>query len=66
VTALKSMGLSSVELVEITYGFAKGGIDIIKDDHGLKERPYSLFESRVRLCAAAAARANADTGTNVL
>jgi ribulose-bisphosphate carboxylase large chain len=65
-TALKPMGLSSEELAEIAYGFAKGGIDIIKDDHGLADQPYSPFESRVRLCAAAVARANAETGKNVL
>mmetsp|Transcript_5864 Transcript_5864/g.19750 ORF Transcript_5864/g.19750 Transcript_5864/m.19750 type:complete len:566 (+) Transcript_5864:134-1831(+) len=65
-TALKPMGLSSEELAEIAYGFAKGGIDIIKDDHGLADQPYAPFDDRVRLCAAAVARANAETGRNVL
>ena len=65
-TALKPMGLSSQELAEIAYGFAKGGIDIIKDDHGLADQPYSPFDERVRMCAEAVARANAETGRNVL
>jgi ribulose-bisphosphate carboxylase large chain len=65
-TALKPMGLSSQELAEIAYGFAKGGIDIIKDDHGLADQPYSPYDERVRMCAAAVARANAETGRNVL
>ena len=34
-TALKPMGLSVEELARQTYEFAKGGIDIIKDVHGL-------------------------------
>jgi ribulose-bisphosphate carboxylase large chain len=34
-TALKPMGRSSQEFADMAYHFAKGGIDIIKDDHGL-------------------------------
>ena len=61
-TALKPMGSSTAELAKMAYDFAKGGIDIIKDDHGLADQPYSPFEERVRACAAAVARANAETG----
>jgi ribulose-bisphosphate carboxylase large chain len=61
-TALKPMGLSSAELAELAYQFALGGIDIIKDDHGLTNQNYAPFEERVRLCAAAVERANRQTG----
>ena len=65
-TALKPMGLNSQELAEIAYGFAKGGIDIIKDDHGLADQPYSPYDERIRVCSEAVARANAETGRNVI
>ena len=60
-TALKPMGSSTAELARMAYEFAKGGIDIIKDDHGLADQPYSPYDERVRACAAAVARANAET-----
>jgi len=61
-TALKPMGLSSENLAELAYQFALGGIDIIKDDHGLTNQSFAPFEERVRLCAEAVERANLTTG----
>lgn len=61
-TALKPMGLSAADLAELTYQFALGGIDIIKDDHGLADQPFAPFEERVALCAEAVQRANRETG----
>jgi len=61
-TAIKPMGLSSQELADLAYQFALGGMDIIKDDHGLTDQRFSPFEERVRLCAAAVRRANTETG----
>ena len=61
-TALKPMGTSVAKLAEMAYAFAKGGIDIIKDDHGLANQRYAPYEERVRACAAAVRRANAETG----
>ena len=61
-TALKPMGTPSEKLAEMAYAFAKGGIDIIKDDHGLANQRYAPYEERVRACAAAVKRANAETG----
>ncbi len=63
-TALKPMGLSPESLADYAYQFALGGIDIIKDDHGLANQSFSPFKERVELCAAAVARANAETGFN--
>ena len=61
-SALKPMGLSSAELADLAYALARGGIDLLKDDHGLADQELSRFEERVALCAAAVARANGETG----
>jgi len=61
-TALKPMGLSAQQLAELAYKFALGGIDIIKDDHGLTDQCFAPFNERVRLCTAAVAKANRETG----
>ena len=61
-TALKPMGLTSKELAELAYKFALGGIDIIKDDHGLSNQSFSPFEERVGLCSEAVRKANEKTG----
>ncbi len=61
-TAIKPMGLSPKELAEMTYKFALGGIDIIKDDHGLSNQSFSPYEERVERCVEAVARANSETG----
>jgi len=65
-TALKPMGLSVEALAHQTYCFAKGGIDIIKDDHGLSNQSWAPFEERVKACVAAVKKANAETGRNSL
>ena len=61
-TALKPLGLSAQGLAELAYRFALGGIDIIKDDHGLADQGFAGFHERVRLCAAAVLRANRESG----
>lgn len=61
-TALKPMGLTSRELADLAYQFALGGIDLIKDDHGLSNQPYAPFKERVRFCVEAVERANQESG----
>jgi ribulose-bisphosphate carboxylase large chain len=61
-TALKPMGLSSQELADLAYQFVLGGMDIIKDDHGLSDQCCSPFEERVRFCAAAVQKGSRETG----
>jgi ribulose-bisphosphate carboxylase large chain len=61
-TALKPMGLPPDALADLAYQFALGGIDIIKDDHGLANQPFAPFKERVQRCAEAVARANRETG----
>lgn len=65
-TALKPQGLPAAALARIAHAAALGGIDVIKDDHGLADQAYSPFAERVRLCAAAVRRANRSTGRNAL
>lgn len=65
-TALKPMGLSAEELAGLAYQFALGGIDIIKDDHGLSDQPFSPFAQRVKLCAEAVNKANRVTGNRCI
>jgi ribulose-bisphosphate carboxylase large chain len=52
-SALKPQGLSSGKLAELAGRFAQGGIDYIKDDHGLADQAYSPFAARVEAIAAA-------------
>ncbi len=61
-SALKPQGLSSQALAELTFKLALGGIDFIKDDHGIANQRFSPFEDRVRACAAAARKAMTVTG----
>jgi ribulose-bisphosphate carboxylase large chain len=63
-TALKPMGLPPPELAQLAYQIALGGIDVIKDDHGLANQSFCPFEERVERCAEAVARANRETGRN--
>lgn len=65
-SALKPLGLSCADLAEIAYRFALGGLDLIKDDHGLANQPFAPFRERVARCAEAVARANQQTGLNCL
>lgn len=65
-TAIKPMGASAKTLAELTYQFAVGGIDIIKDDHGLTDQPFCPYQERVERCVAAVERANRKTGYNCI
>lgn len=61
-TAIKPMGYDPSQLAELTYKFAIGGIDIIKDDHGLADQGFAPFRERVARSADAVRSANAKTG----
>ncbi|MEI7641304.1 MAG: RuBisCO large subunit C-terminal-like domain-containing protein [bacterium] len=65
-SALKPMGLSSNALAVLAYKFALGGVDIIKDDHGLANQSWAPFKERVVKCAAAVKKANKETISNTL
>jgi len=61
-TALKPMGSSPDELAALCRTFALGGIDIIKDDHGLADQTFAPFMERVRACQAAVDQVYVETG----
>lgn len=61
-TALKPMGLGPARLAEICGTFARAGIDIVKDDHGLADHPFCPFEARVEACLGAVEDAARETG----
>ncbi|WKW51127.1 RuBisCO large subunit C-terminal-like domain-containing protein [Rhodomicrobium lacus] len=65
-TALKPQGLSPDELGALAARLAAGGIDFIKDDHGLADQIYSPFADRVRAVASAVREMNAKTGHRTL
>jgi ribulose-bisphosphate carboxylase large chain len=65
-TAIKPMGLSAARLADLAYHFARGGLDVVKDDHGVTSQPSAPFPERVARCQEAVARANAETGGQAL
>ncbi len=60
-SALKPQGVSAADLGRLAGRLAEGGLDYIKDDHGLADQRYSPFADRVRACAAAVAAAGGRT-----
>lgn len=65
-TAIKPMGLSAQRLATMAKQMALGGVDLIKDDHGLVDQSFCPFDERVARVAEAVAEANAVTGHNTL
>ncbi len=61
-TALKPMGLSAPALADIAYRFALGGVDFIKDDHGLADQAFAPFSERLKRITAALRKAADRTG----
>jgi ribulose-bisphosphate carboxylase large chain len=61
-SAAKPVGLSPAELAHRCHALALGGIDVIKDDHGVMNQEYARFEDRVERLQDAVTEANAQTG----
>jgi ribulose-bisphosphate carboxylase large chain len=61
-SALKPQGMPPEALASLAHEFALGGVDFIKDDHGLADQDYSPFEARVAACARAVREAARVTG----
>jgi ribulose-bisphosphate carboxylase large chain len=58
-SALKPQGLPPEGLAKIAGQMAQGGLDFIKDDHGIADQAYSPFSERVpRIAEAVAATGN--------
>jgi ribulose-bisphosphate carboxylase large chain len=65
-TAIKPMGLSASALADQAFAFASGGIDIIKDDHGLANQTFATFAERTERCAEAVRKGAATHGKPIL
>ncbi len=65
-TALKPIGLSTARLAELCGLFAQGGIDLIKDDHGLANHSFHPFVDRVRACQKAVTESNRASGRSAI
>ncbi|MFM8745410.1 MAG: RuBisCO large subunit C-terminal-like domain-containing protein [Aestuariivirga sp.] len=61
-TAIKPLGLHARELARLCGGYSLGGLDVIKDDHGLIDQHFHPFEERVARIQEAINAANARTG----
>ena len=59
-TALKPQGQSPQQLGELAGTFARAGIDVIKDDHGIADQEYARFGPRVAAVQRAIERAGAE------
>jgi ribulose-bisphosphate carboxylase large chain len=61
-SALKPQGMSAEQLGSLAEHLARGGLDFIKDDHGLADQRFSHFADRVVACAAGVRHAVQSTG----
>jgi len=62
----KPVGLTARQLAAICGKFARGGVDIVKDDHSLSDQRWAPFRERVARCQDAVERANAAAGTTAV
>jgi ribulose-bisphosphate carboxylase large chain len=65
-TALKPIGLSTARLAQLCSLFAKAGVDLIKDDHGLANHSFHPFKDRVRACQKAVQESNRASGRQAI
>lgn len=65
-SALKPVGLTVDELVELARTLARAGVDVIKDDHGLVDQRVAPFRERTARVAEAVREVNAATGGHTL
>jgi ribulose-bisphosphate carboxylase large chain len=61
-SALKPQGLPPEKLAALAEKFARGGVDYIKDDHGLADQAYSPFAARIAAIAPALRAVERATG----
>ena len=61
-SALKPQGLTSPQFAQLANTLALGGLDYIKDDHGLADQARAPFEARVTAVATAIQSAVRETG----
>lgn len=64
--ALKPIGLGVAELARLAADCARGGLDLVKDDHSLTDQAQAPFRERVLTVAEHVARANRQSGGSCL
>ncbi len=60
-TNLKPQGLAPGALADLAFALAAGGVDLIKDDHGVADQRFSPFAERVPRIAEAVRKASRRT-----
>jgi len=65
-TALKPVGSSPEALADIAMKATLGGIDVIKDDHGLANQESATFRARIEHCVKAIRNAEQTSGKKTL
>lgn len=65
-TALKPIGLSLKKLASMAADYARGGLDLLKEDHAMADLAYHPFAERIARCQEAIMRENASSGHNML
>jgi len=65
-SAVKPLGRTVEELARMAEALALGGIDILKDDHGITDQGFAPYRERVRACCEAVRRAEERTGRRCL
>jgi len=65
-SALKPLGLPPEDLARIAETYARAGVDVIKDDHGLANQSAAPFADRVRAVQRALDRSRRATGRHSL
>ena len=63
---IKPMGTPNEELARMCAAYTRGGVDVIKDDHGITNQSFSRFKDRVTRCAAAVHEMNEKYGKHAL
>ncbi|MSO90939.1 MAG: ribulose 1,5-bisphosphate carboxylase [Acetobacteraceae bacterium] len=61
-SALKPQGLAPTALASLAAQFARGGVDFIKDDHGLADQAFSPFAERIGAIATVLRDVASETG----
>jgi ribulose-bisphosphate carboxylase large chain len=65
-SVIKPIGLTVPEMAALCANLALGGLDLIKDDHGLADHAFCPFTERVRACLGAVGDAAQSTGRQTL
>lgn len=63
---IKPMGMTTASLAAMCAAYTRGGVDVIKDDHGITNQRFAPYKERVKRCAATIAEANEAVGGHTL